>query len=201
MNIFTSVSGFVLRHGYIGIFIATMLEYACFPVSSEILFPFIGCCAAKGGLSIIVSVAVSTLGAVCGCSFCYALGRFGEKFMRMTAYKKFPKLKIAVDNASTWFRKKGSGSVFFGRVFPLVRTYISFPAGMAKMNYIKFILFTASGAAIWNTLLISAGYVLGEHWQNVSRFINTMPFKVFIVFAAGIISIYVLRKKLNKRLG
>ena len=199
MSIFISVSEFILNHGYTGIFIATLLEYACFPVSSEILFPFIGCCAAKGGLNIAFSVGVSTLGAICGCSFCYCIGRFGEKFLRATLFKKMPKLKLAVDIASVWFRQKGIAAVFFGRVFPLVRTYISFPAGMAKMSYIRFIFYTAAGAAIWNTLLISAGYFLGEHWKDAALIIKSSPFVFFMICGLIIIFVYILCKKLAKR--
>lgn len=199
MSVFISVSEFVLNHGYMGIFIATLLEYACFPVSSEILFPFIGCCAAKGGLNIAFSVGISTLGAICGCSFCYCIGRFGEKFLRATLFKKMPGLKLAVDNASVWFRQKGSTSVFFGRIFPLVRTYISFPAGMAKMSYIKFIFYTAAGAVIWNTFLISAGYFLGEHCKDAFSTIKGSPLIFLILSVLIVIFVYMICKKLAKR--
>ncbi len=181
MNILYSVSEFIINHGYLGIFVSTMLEYACFPISSEILFPFIGYCASKGGLSIVLSLIFSTIAAIIGCSFCYALGRFGETFLRKTLFRKFPKLKLAVDNSSIWFRKKGSISVLFGRCFPLIRTYISFPAGMAKMSYIKFVSYTAVGSALWNTALISIGFFLGENWERAGLIFKSLPFKIFIV--------------------
>jgi len=195
MNILYSVSEFVTNHGYIGIFIATALEYACFPVSSEILFPFIGYCAARGGLNIVLSVFISTLAAIAGCSFCYLMGRFGQKLLAITLFKIFPKTKLAVDNASSWFIKKGSMSVLFGRLFPLVRTYISFPAGIAKMNYIKFISLTYAGAALWNTALISSGYLLGEHWEEAKIIIKSP----FFIICSGIVLIMFPIKKLFKK--
>lgn len=196
MNVLSSVSDFILSHGYLGIFFATMLEYACFPISSEILFPFIGYCASRGGLSIFISLVVSSAGALFGCSFCYSVGRFGEKFLRTTLYKKFPAIKTAIDNASLWFRKKGSLSVFFGRVLPLVRTYISFPAGIAKMNYFKFAFLTVAGASIWNAMLISAGFFLGEHWDKAGAIIKGAPFKIII---AAVIFLFVLNRVLKYR--
>lgn len=196
MNVINSVSAFVLNHGYLGIFAATALEYACFPISSEILFPFIGCCAAKGGLSILFSVLVSTLGAAFGCSFCYMLGRFGESFLHMTLFKKFPKLKAAVCYASEKFQKKGSLSVFWGRCFPLIRTYISFPAGISKMNYLKFLFYTVCGAFLWNTFLISLGFFLGEHWQTAGQIMGKIPFKAVLTF---LVTFFILKKLLKKR--
>ena len=172
MYIIHSLTEFVLNHGYIGIFIATALEYACFPVSSEILFPFIGYCIGKGELNIFLSLLISDIASVTGCSFCYCIGRFGQKFLNITIFRLFPQVKLATDNASEWFTRKGNLSVLFGRLFPLVRTYISFPAGVLKMNYLKFIFFTSIGASIWNTLLISTGYLLKEHWEEAKIMIS-----------------------------
>lgn len=196
MSVLSSVSAFVLNHGYLGIFAATALEYACFPISSEILFPFIGYCASKGGLSIFVSVFVSTSGAALGCSFCYALGRFGEKFLRLTLFKKFSKLKTAIECASEKFQDKGSLSVLWGRCFPLIRTYISFPAGISKMNYMKFIFYTVCGASVWNFFLISLGFFLGEHWQNAGQIMGKIPFKAVLIF---LFVFFILRKLMKKR--
>ena len=197
MNILYSVSEFIINHGYTGIFIATALEYACFPVSSEILFPFIGYCAAKGGLSIVLSVFISVIAATAGCSFCYALGRFGQKMLNITIFKLFPKTKHAVDNASEWFLKNGNMSVLFGRLFPLVRTYISFPAGMMKMNYLRFITLTSIGSSIWNTFLISSGYFLGEHWSKVNTSTN---YSIFVICICIALLIYFLKTFISKNI-
>ena len=198
MNVFEILVEIINVLGYFGIFAATCLEYACFPVSSELLLPFIGYSVARGELNLFLAVLASTLGGVIGCLFCYFAGRFGEKFLENTVCKKCPSLKIGMDKAKNYFLSYGKHSVFIGRVFPIVRTYISIPAGMAKMNLVQFIFYTASGALIWNTILISAGYFLGEHWNSAAAFMKenqAFMMILFIVFVSFLLYRLYLKRK------
>ena len=187
-----TLKGMVDSFGYIGIFIATSLEYGCFPVSSEVLLPFIGFFVYGGRMSLFGAVMASTAGGVAGSLFCYCLGRFGRKFIERTLCKKFGSLTKGLDAAGGIFEKYGSRSVLFARVFPIVRTYISFPAGLMGMNIYAFILYTALGALAWNTMLISAGYFLGGY-DNIGD-------KSVIFYAAlAVVSLVLIR--LGKKTG
>lgn len=177
--------------GYVGIFMSTALEYACFPVSSEILLPFIGCSVYNGSMELIPSVFVSVLGAVLGCSFCFFAGRIGKSFIENIC-RKHPCVKSSVVSAEERFEKHGDFSVFVFRLFPIARTYISFPAGMSKMKYSKFIYFSFAGAFIWNSILISSGYILGEYWSSVSVFMKSHK-TVFNIIIFSVIALLILK--------
>ncbi len=182
--------------GYVGIFLATSFEYACFPLSSEILLPFIGYSVYIGELSLFRTIVFSTAGGGVGSSFCYFLGRFGrgilEKFLKGDGA-----VRAGIDRAERYFNEKGVLSVFWGRLMPIVRTYISFPAGMTNMKYSKFIAFSTAGAFIWNTVLITCGFLLGEHWNEVSAFFSEN--KYFIIFAVvAVASVFMYFIKSNK---
>ena len=177
--------------GYIGVFLSTALEYACFPVSSEILLPFIGCSIYNGSMELIPSVFVSVLGAVLGCSFCFFAGRIGKAFIENLG-RKHPSVKFGIKSAEEKFEKHGDFSVFIFRLFPIARTYISFPAGMSRMKYSRFIYFSFAGAFIWNSVLISSGYILGEYWGSVSVFMKSHK-TVFNIIIFSVIIIFILK--------
>lgn len=177
--------------GYIGVFLSTALEYACFPVSSEILLPFIGCSIYNGSMELIPSVFVSVLGAVIGCSFCFFAGRTGKTFIENLG-RKHPSVKAGITSAEKKFEKHGDFSVFIFRLFPIARTYISFPAGMSRMKYSRFIYFSFAGAFIWNSVLISSGYILGEYWGSVSVFMKSHK-TVFNIIIFSVIIIFILK--------
>ena len=188
-----TLKGMVDSFGYIGIFIATSLEYGCFPVSSEVLLPFIGFFVYGGRMSLFGAVMASTAGGVAGSLFCYCLGRFGRKFIERTLCKKFGSLKKGLDAAGGIFEKYGSRSVLFARVFPIVRTYISFPAGLMGMNIYAFILYTALGALAWNTMLISAGYFLGGYGSLIKG--NILFYVIMVLVSIVLIK---LSKEMSK---
>lgn len=188
-----TLKGMVDSFGYIGIFIATSLEYGCFPVSSEVLLPFIGFFVFGGEMSLFGAVMASTAGGVAGSLFCYCLGRFGRKFIERTLCKKFGSLKKGLDAAGGIFEKYGSRSVLFARVFPIVRTYISFPAGLMGMNIYAFILYTALGALAWNTMLISAGYFLGGYGSLIRG--NILFYVIMVLVSIVLIK---LSKEMSK---
>ena len=181
--------------GYFGIFIATSLEYGCFPVSSEVLLPLIGYFVYRGELSLFITILVSTFGGIVGSIFCYMIGRFGKNLIEEVLVPKYKSINLGVKNAQKVFNKFGKQSVLIARVFPIARTYISFPAGLSGMNYSVFIIYTAIGSFIWNCLLISIGYILGEHWNEAGAFLSSNRILFYVVLA--ILSILFIR--LGKR--
>lgn len=187
--------GIINRLGYWGILGAAALEYACFPVSSEILLPFIGYSVYMGKLNLALAVLFSTLGSIIGCSFCYGAGRFGRNVMEKLFSKHFSSINLGIEKAEQYFAKAGKQSVFYGRLMPIVRTYISFPAGMTKMNYLSFLGYSTAGALLWNTVLISMGYYMGEHWEVITQLFkeNKIGISLFVLMVVGII--WVNKKK------
>ena len=171
-NFLFYLTGILNNMGYIGILIVVGLEYACFPISSEVLLPFIGYGVYIEGMSILGAIIVATIGAVLGCSFCYGIGRFGRNILDKVLLNRLTSLKEGIKKADTFFHKAGRQSVFWGRFIPIVRTYISFPVGMIKMKYSSFLFYSFAGALLWNSVLISVGYFLGEYWIKVSFLIK-----------------------------
>lgn len=197
-NIFDILIKIINKLGYAGIFAATGLEYACFPISSELLLPFIGYTVSKGGLSLILTIITSTLAGVLGSLFCYFLGRFGGRFIDRTLCQRFQGAKIGIDTAKRHFNKYGNRSVLLARVFPIARTYISIPAGMSRMPISSFVIYTGVGALVWNTILISTGYYMGEHWSEAGKVISENKIYIYIAVTAIIIMVIYLLIKFNK---
>mgnify|MGYP002410897397 CR=1 FL=1 len=196
MNIIEVLTDMVVSFGYIGIFVATSLEYGCFPVSSEVLLPFIGYFAFKGNMSILGAISISTLGGIIGSLFCYGLGRFGKNFIENTLCCRFKTVGIGLDNADRVFRKYGKQSVLVARVFPIARTYISIPAGLAAMDIRIFVLYTALGAFMWNTALISAGYFLGSYWGSAGEILKDRH--IIFCMVTAVLSIILLKLSIKK---
>ena len=188
-----TLKGMVDSFGYIGIFIATSLEYGCFPVSSEVLLPFIGFFVFGGEMSLFGAILVSTAGGIAGSLVCYCFGRFGRRFIEKNLCSKYSSLKKGLEKAGRVFDKYGSKSVLIARVFPIARTYISIPAGLMGMNIYVFVIYTAVGSFVWNTMLISAGYFLGGYGSLIK---GNILFYVIMVLAS--IVLIKLSKEMSK---
>ena len=188
-----TLKGMVDSFGYIGIFIATSLEYGCFPVSSEVLLPFIGFFVFGGEMSLFGAILVSTAGGIAGSLVCYCFGRFGRRFIEKTLCSKYSSLKKGLEKAGRVFDKYGSKSVLIARVFPIARTYISIPAGLMGMNIYVFVIYTAVGSFVWNTMLISAGYFLGGYGSLIR--VNILFYVIMVLVSIVLIK---LSKEMSK---
>lgn len=188
-----TLKGMVDSFGYIGIFIATSLEYGCFPVSSEVLLPFIGFFVFGGEMSLFGAILVSTAGGIAGSLVCYCFGRFGRRFIEKTLCSKYSSLKKGLEKAGRVFDKYGSKSVLIARVFPIARTYISIPAGLMGMNIYVFVIYTAVGSFVWNTMLISAGYFLGGYGSLIRG--NILFYVIMVLISIVLIK---LSKEMSK---
>ena len=188
-----TLKGMVDSFGYIGIFIATSLEYGCFPVSSEVLLPFIGFFVFGGEMSLFGAILVSTAGGIAGSLVCYCFGRFGRRFIEKNLCSKYSSLKKGLEKAGRVFDKYGSKSVLIARVFPIARTYISIPAGLMGMNIYVFVIYTAVGSFAWNTMLISAGYFLGGYGSLIKG--NILFYVIMVLVSIVLIK---LSKEMSK---
>ncbi|KXL52470.1 hypothetical protein CLNEO_21660 [Anaerotignum neopropionicum] len=198
MSFIDAIKQLIIELGAGGIFVATALEYGCFPVSSEILLPFIGYVIALNHYSLLNAILIATLGGMIGTTACYLVGRIGGRMFEELAVR-FECIALGVKKAQSVFEKYGKESVFFARLFPIARTYISFPAGLAKMPAIPFVVYTAFGVLIWNTALISAGYFLGSHWDICIAFLKAYQWQLSGGIALAVILFIAAKKFLRKK--
>lgn len=181
------VIGLIDQAGYVGIYLAMFIEGVFTPIPSEIIVPLAGYLASTGRFDIVLVILVSSLGAVSGSTVAYFIGyRLGRPFVdRYGKYFGFGHDSLC--RADAWFERWGNYGILFGHALPGVRSVISFPAGMAKMDIKRFILFTFSGALIWNTVLTVAGYLLGESYLLISEKLGEWKVDWLILAALGII--------------
>jgi membrane protein DedA with SNARE-associated domain len=157
------------------------------PLPSELVLPLAGFAAARGSFSLGAALFWTTLGSVAGAVVVYLAGALlGHDRMRRLA-GRIPLLGTAdFDRTAAWFARHGGKAVFFGRMVPVFRSLISVPAGVERMPFGRFLLFTTAGSLIWNTAFVVAGYLLGENWPLVERYAG---FFQYAVLAAGTVAI------------
>lgn len=181
--------------GYIGIFIVVALEYACFPMSSEILLPLIGMLVYKGELNYLLVVITSILAGIVGSTICYFVGVIGGAPLLNYSKLKFPKTRNVINSLNRWFNRYGKIAVLIARVVPITRTYVSILAGAQKLNYLTFIAYSSIGIAFWNTVLILIGYFLGDNLELITILLK----KYSNIIVLLIIIIIFIRHKIKKR--
>ena len=167
--------------GYVGIFILSALESAAIPIPSEVVIPFSGFLVASGKFSFWSVVAVSTLANLTGSIILFLVGRSGGRWI-LEHYGKYILIhKKDLDMADKWFSKHGSATVFWGRMLPVVRTFISLPAGIAKMGIARFSLFTFLGALPWNFALTLIGLKAKENWDILHGYFEKADILIMIM--------------------
>ncbi len=187
VNIVETVSNFIIatieQLGYVGVFIAMGLESACIPLPSEVIMPFAGYVAWEGSLTLLGVAIAGTLGCLAGSLVAYYVGAYGGRPL-LDRYGRYVLIRQGeLDRAHTWFEKHGEITVFVSRVLPIIRTFISLPAGIARMDVKKFSLYTTLGSFPWCLGLAYVGVFLGPHWSDVERIFRYLD----IVVVAGLI--------------
>jgi membrane protein DedA with SNARE-associated domain len=191
---------FVVQHfletwGYLAVFLLTVMESACIPIPSEVTLGLGGALASgaviggtQGHLSLGWVIVVGIAGSVGGSLLAYAVGRTGGRAL-FDRYGKYVLLSHSdLDKAEAWFSRRGEWMVLYGRVLPFIRTFISLPAGMARMNVAKFTALTAIGVSVWVTLLTLIGYALGGSWNKM---VKAFGYAGYVVAAAVIVMLAV----------
>ena len=167
--------------GYFGVFFLMALESACIPIPSEIIMPFSGFLVWEGRFSLPLVTLLGALGNVIGSLAAYYAGFYGGRPLIEKYGKYFLVSKKEIDRAEAWFLKYGNFSIFFSRLLPVVRTFISFPAGISKMNIGKFTLYTFLGSLIWSFILTYIGVIMGENWQNIEGYFRKFDWLIVII--------------------
>ena len=182
------------RLGAPGAGLAVALENLFPPLPSEVILPLAGFAASRGDLGLVSAIVFTTLGSIVGALALYGVGAgLGRDRTRAVA-QKLPLLKIEdVDKAEAWFDRHGSKAVLIGRLVPVVRSLISVPAGVERMPVALFLLLTGLGSLIWNSLLIVAGYQLGERWHVVESSVGVFQWVVIAAAAAAVVWFVVVK--------
>lgn len=196
-RILTFLMDLINSVGYIGIIAAVGLEYACFPLPSEVVLPFVGFIASGGNITLFGAIAASTLAGILGSLICYCIGYWGGTPILNLIGDKMPSSRKSLHAARDYFDRYSRISIMFGRVIPLARTYISIPAGISRMNIFIFVLYSALGIVVWNTVLISLGYYLGSNWTVVQKIMS--DYSLIVGVAAVLILIAFIIYKRRKR--
>jgi membrane protein DedA with SNARE-associated domain len=197
MDLIASIIGFILglisASGYLGVFVLMVLESAVLPVPSEIVMPFSGFLVSTGALDLWQVVLYGTLGNLVGAWIAYFLGlRVGR--IAIIKYGKYVLLKEShLATAERWFKKYGDKTIFFSRLTPVIRTVISLPAGISKMEIKKFTVYTFVGSIPWNFALTYLGFLLGNNWIEIEGFSNYLKL-IIVLGALAVMVVYLLTR-------
>lgn len=168
------IISFMENYGYLGIVFLIFIENIFPPIPSEIILTFGGFMTTVTSMTLPGVIFVASIGSVLGALALYGIGRsVGEDRFKRFVDKTGSKIGFGqedIQKAYSWYEKYGYWSVFLCRMVPIVRSLISVPAGLLEMRVLPFVLYTAAGSLLWNTLLVSAGALLGENWAQVMDF-------------------------------
>ena len=189
-EIIAGLSRFVIatisQFGYTGILVTMAIESACIPLPSEIIMPFSGYLVSTGQFSMLGVTLAGAVGNVVGSVAAYYVGVWGG---RPFVERYGPYLLIShrdLEIADRWFAKYGEAAVFISRMLPVVRTFISLPAGIAKMHFPRFVLFTFVGALPWCYLLAYIGVKMGERWEQLRGYFHQFDIVIGLLLALAL---------------
>jgi membrane protein DedA with SNARE-associated domain len=188
-DIFAFIGSFALstisQLGYTGIFFLMMLESMVVPVPSEFVMPFAGFLVSQGSFNAVLVILASTLGSITGSLIFYYIGKTSGH----TLVQKYGKYVLVdtedIKKTEAWFNKRGDLTIFLARLVPVVRHLISLIAGIGNMNVKKFTIYTILGAALWNGILTYLGLFLGQHWNEVSQYLEGLDIIIVVLLIVG----------------
>ena len=186
--------------GYVGVGVAVALETIIAPIPSEVILPMAGWKVSQSvadpsvvepltGLpwNIPLAVALATVGSVVGALVGYAIGAWGGRPI-LDRFGRYVGIGASdLDMADRWFARWGSWAVFLGRMVPLVRTFVSYPAGISRMPLGRFLLFSTLGSLPWNLALIYAGFVVGENYPEISAAMKPYEYVIYALVIGGVL--------------
>lgn len=189
--------GLIKSTGYAGIFVLSALESCAIPIPSEIVIPFSGFLAVSGRFNLWLVVLIATIANLAGSVILFWIGRSGGRWF-LERYGKYVLIrKHDMEKGDEWFKKYGTKTIFWGRMLPVVRTFISLPAGVSGMNFYRFSLYTFLGSLPWNTGLALIGYKTGENWDILHGYFRKLD--IFIILLIVVLAIWYIWRHLRKK--
>jgi membrane protein DedA with SNARE-associated domain len=185
--------------GYVGVAIAVALETIVAPIPSEVILPMAGWKVSQSaadpsvvepltgaGWNLVLAIGLATVGSLVGALVGYYIGAWGGRPL-LDRYGRYVGIGADdLDRAHRWFERWGSWAVFFGRMVPLVRTFVSYPAGIARMSLGPFVLFSVLGSLPWNAALIYAGFVVGENYPQIEAALKPWEYVIYALVLLGV---------------
>lgn len=191
------ITEFIASVGYLGIFFLMIMESMVMPIPSEAVMPFAGFLIAEGKFTFPGAILTSTLGTLVGSYVSYLIGLYGgHKFIRKYG-KYFLLNEDHLKETEEFFARKGEITIFVSRLIPVVRHLISIPAGIGKMNIVKFFIYTLIGGCLWNSFLLFLGYYLRQNWEQILNYSEILDI-IILILLAGLIG-YIVYKLIVKR--
>ncbi|MFI0979151.1 DedA family protein [Streptomyces sp. NPDC021093] len=182
--------------------LAIALENLFPPLPSEVILPLAGFAAGTGQMSLWAALLWTTAGSVVGALALYGVGALLGRDRTVAIAAKLPLVKVSdIERTEAWFAKHGAKAVLFGRMIPIFRSLISVPAGIERMSIPVFLGLTTLGSAVWNTLFVLAGYLLGDNWEEVTGYVSVYSKVVLVVAGLAVVAFVgmrVLKKKKGK---
>lgn len=189
------------EYGLLAIFITMTLESACIPIPSEIVVPYGGVLAAQGHVQLWQVIVVATVANLVGSTIAYMAGRRGGRAVFLK-YGRYVFIRPHhLDVADRWFERRGQITVFLTRMMPGVRTFISVPAGISRMHFGKFLVYSLFGAILWNAALAYLGFVFGANWEALQGYFERYNTVFYTVFVAAVVLATVLWRVRRNRQG
>ncbi len=195
---FLDVVWFVESLGYFGIFIMTFIENTFIPIPAEITLIPAGYLVQRGEMHGVAVLLVSSLGTLAGSTANYYIAYFFGRKLFTNKGKYFFVNQSKLEKIEKFFASHGAISVFTGRFLPGIKHFISFPAGLAKMDIKTFCLYTFAGGVIWCAVLISLGYMIGENELLIKKYLKQVNFVFLILVSAMVVAYYIWKKRTKK---
>jgi membrane protein DedA with SNARE-associated domain len=189
-NVIAILAHFIIEtisaSGYLGIVILMGIESACIPLPSEIIMPFSGYLVFRGDFELIRVGLAGAFGCLVGSVPAYYLGLYGGRPL-VERYGKYVLISHRdLDLADRWFERYGDWAIFFSRLLPVVRTFISFPAGVARMNFQRFVIYTFFGSFPWCLGLAYIGMKMGKNWDTLGDYFHQFDAVIGVAIALGV---------------
>lgn len=193
--LFRVVTTKIAALGYWGVALGMAIESANIPLPSEIILPFGGYLVSTGKLNFFWTAMAGTIGGTVGSILSYMLGLWGGRpfLLRYGRYIGISEKRLAT--ADYWFHRYGEATVFFTRLMPIIRTFISLPAGISGMNFPRFVVYTFLGSLPWCFFLTYLGFMLGEHWEDLKPWFHRADVLVAAVIAIAVLYFWRKNKK------
>lgn len=158
-----AIMEYFVRYGGVAIFVIVLLEYLNLPgFPAGVIMPLAGMWAAKGNIHFVSTILITVAAGLTGSLILYWIGYTGGDFVLKKYLDKFPKQRPAIEKKLEWVRARGSAGIFWSKLIPMIRTLISIPAGVSKMNLISYTISSTLGILVWNLVFVGAGYFLGD---------------------------------------
>jgi membrane protein DedA with SNARE-associated domain len=181
------VTHVISSSGYFGIAGLMALESSAVPLPSEVIMPFAGYLVSTGTFTLLGITLAGAIGSAVGSAVLYGIGYYGGRPL-LEKYGRYILIRHKdIDRADHFFQKYGNASNFIGRILPVVRTFISFPAGVAKVNFKKFIFYSFIGSFIWSLFLGYIGLKLGQNWETLKTYFHGLDYIIIAAVLIGVI--------------